>query len=65
MMIPHHRFLSQLFDDIDRGRIEPLTSTKNIEGVLKEFVDEYDCYEAMIEDLREWNYVKTMVCVKD
>jgi hypothetical protein len=57
-MIPRHRFLSQLFDDIDRGRIYPLTSTKNIEGVLKEFVDEYDCYEQLVDDLNEWHYIK-------
>jgi hypothetical protein len=51
-------YLVELMNDIDMGRIQPLTSVKNIEGILAEFVDEYDSYEDMLKDLEEWNYIK-------
>jgi hypothetical protein len=51
-------YLVELLEDIDRGKIQPLTSVKNIEGVLAEFIHEYDSYDDMIRDLVEWNYIK-------
>lgn len=59
MMPPQHRFLSELIDDIEKDRIQPLTSVKNIEAILKEFIDLYPNYEEMLKDLEEWNYIKT------
>lgn len=59
MMTPQHRFLSELIDDIEKDRIQPLTSVKNIEAILKEFIDLYPNYEEMLKDLEEWNYIKT------
>jgi hypothetical protein len=51
-------YLVELFADIDRGTVEPLTSVKNIEATVTEFADDYEDYEAMIRDLEEWNYIK-------
>lgn len=59
-MPPRHYLLCELAEDIDRGKIQPLTSVKNIEEVIKEFVDSYESYEHMVEDLEQWNYVKLL-----
>lgn len=59
-MKPTAPYLLELLEDIERGKIQPLTSVKNIEAVLAEFVHEYDGYETMLEDLEEWNYVKLL-----
>ena len=53
-----HQYFLELLEDIDRGKFAPLTSIKNIESVLAEFIDEYPDYDAMIKDLQEWNYLK-------
>lgn len=58
MMPPRHKLLMELIDDIERDKIEPLTSVKNIEDILKEFIDLYPSYEEMLKDLEEWNYIK-------
>ena len=54
------QYFLELLEDIDRGKFAPLTSIKNIEGVLLEFISEYDDYESMIEDLIEWHYIKEL-----
>ena len=53
-----HQYFLELLEDIDKGKFAPLTSIKNIEGVLAEFIHEYPDYETMIKDLQEWNYLK-------
>lgn len=60
MMASSHIFITELLEDIETGRVIPLTSVKNIESILKEFVDEYSDYDVMLKDLEEWNYVKLL-----
>ena len=59
-MVKLHKseLLLELLEDIDRGKLAPLTSVKNIEAVLAEFVDQYEDYAAMVDDLIEWHYIK-------
>lgn len=58
MMPLRHPFIIELLDDIDRHKVMPLTTIKNIESVLAEFVHEYPDYETMLKELQEFNYVK-------
>lgn len=53
-----HPFITELLQDIDAGKIQPLTTVKNIEGILAEFVSEYRDYDVMLSDLEEWGYIK-------
>lgn len=53
-------FFLELISDIDRQKYAPLTSLKNIESVLAEFVHEYEIYDEMIEDLIKWHYLKPL-----
>lgn len=59
-MAKYHKseLLIELLEDIDRGKFVPLTSVKNIEAVLSEFVDEYEDYAKLTDDLIEWHYIK-------
>lgn len=59
-MPPRHPLLTELLDMIDRGKIQPLTTVKNIEDVLKEFIDVYPSIDDLLKDLEEWNYVKVL-----
>lgn len=60
MMPPRHPLLTELLHMIDRGKIQPLTTVKNIEDVLKEFIDVYPSIDDLLKDLEEWNYVKVL-----
>lgn len=60
MMRIQHPFISELMMDIDRGKIVPLTSIKNIESILAEFVKEYPDYVSMLKDLEEWHYIELL-----
>lgn len=57
-MASPHPLIVELLEDIEAGKIQPLTTVKNIEGILAEFVNEYTDYDAMLKDLEEWNYIK-------
>ena len=58
MMGSPHPFITELLQDIDSGKIQPLTTVKNIEGILAEFVSEYTDYDVMLSDLEEWGYIQ-------